>query len=402
MLVGESTLTDAWRDYEYAKERKLDRLYISAQFLHPSRGDYWRFAHRVFPERMMSEVIKEKDEAILRTTTKGFQQVKVKFCEDDRRVSHLWLQKWHTKNDNPVGEQFILYKDEISALTEFLLSIARVHIPHEKTFNVNFDDLRLVYMPDNEVKSVIERNPRLVAEFARSGITNEDIIALGYRRKALETFRTMLEAEDISEAQWQLFFEQNKWIFGYGLAYIFTTSLDGDSLQGTIRGSSIFHTGKRPDGILKTRAAISSLCLVEIKKSVTPLLKREAYRSGTWSPSAELSGAVAQSQENVRVAIDEMNHHYRFTDENGDPTGEEIMAVQPRSFLIIGKLTEFQSKNGVNVARYRSFEDYRRNLRQPEILTFDELYERARFIVETEIEGAQNADHSEDEERIPF
>jgi len=37
---------------------------------------------------------------------------------------------------------------------------------------------------------------------------------------------------------------------------------------------------------------------------------------------------------------------------------------------------------GVNQERYRSFELFRRNTTSPEIITFDELYERARFIVE--------------------
>jgi len=35
----------------------------------------------------------------------------------------------------------------------------------------------------------------------------------------------------------------------------------------------------------------------------------------------------------------------------------------------------------VNEAQLRSFELYRRNLHQPEVITFDELYERARHIV---------------------
>ena len=80
------------------------------------------------------------------------------------------------------------------------------------------------------------------------------------------------------------------------------------------------------------------------------------------------------------------------------------MAVQPRSFLIVGSLTEFQGSRGVNAARYRSFEDYRRNLRQPEILTFDELYERARFIVDSSGDTQPHALEGEPDpdDEIPF
>ena len=76
------------------------------------------------------------------------------------------------------------------------------------------------------------------------------------------------------------------------------------------------------------------------------------------------------------------------------------MSVEPRSFLVIGSLAQFQTQRGVNAARYKAFEGFRRNLRQPEILTFDELYERARFIVE----HAENvsAPGTGDPDDIPF
>ena len=50
------------------------------------------------------------------------------------------------------------------------------------------------------------------------------------------------------------------------------------------------------------------------------------------------------------------------------------------------------------MSRYRSFETFRRNLHQPEILTFDELLYRARFIVDS-----QSHPVNRDEwEEIPF
>jgi hypothetical protein len=49
---------------------------------------------------------------------------------------------------------------------------------------------------------------------------------------------------------------------------------------------------------------------------------------------------------------------------------------------VLGRLDEFQSGDGINIEKYRSFELYRRHTHRPEILTFDELFHRARFIVE--------------------
>lgn len=395
-------MDEAGEDYDYARKRKPGRLYISKRFQFKPTDPVMRNAHRVFPSDAMPVLVKEHDEIILRTTHKGVQQVKAKFVEDDRRILTLWFQRWSVTKGWPIGEQVSFVGDEITRLIEFLNSIARVHIPNEQKFNVDFG--KLVHVPDDAARMALEDNPAMVAEFARNQITTEDIVALGYRRQQLEQFGEMLGNEGLRESDWQDFFERNPWIFGYGLSYVFTTGLDGEALQQTIRGSSLFQHGKRPDGVLKTRARISALCLVEIKKHSTGLLKPSSYRPGTWVPSAELSGAVAQAQENVRVALDEIGHHHRRTDSSGAPTGEELLAVQPRSFLIVGSLAEFETERGPNIERYRSFEDYRRNLRQPEIITFDELYERARFIVDSADHRVAPASDPvvEEDDEIPF
>src|ERR1019366_6764613 len=54
----------------------------------------------------------------------------------------------------------------------------------------------------------------------------------------------------------------------------------------------------------------------------------------------------------------------------------------PRSFLVIGSLAQFQTEHGINEDKYSSFELFRRNIASPEIVTFDELYSRATYIVE--------------------
>ena len=56
--------------------------------------------------------------------------------------------------------------------------------------------------------------------------------------------------------------------------------------------------------------------------------------------------------------------------------------VKPKSFLVVGRLDELRSDCGINIEKYRSFELYRRHTHRPEIITFDELFHRARFIVE--------------------
>lgn len=369
-------------EIEHARNRTPHKLYVSKNFSFSGKDIVYRYAWKKLEASTLKEIIKIGNEIVLHETGTGIHQIKARFIEDDRFITHLHIQRWNTRSGNPIGEQVVLYGDQITRLIDFLNSIRLLEFPGPAKFNPNEADLRLVSMTDAAAIKLLEDRPKLVAEFARNRITTEDVVALAYRREQLGEFSQMLDrGESISEDDWQKFFERNQWIFGYGLSYIFTTGLDGRSLQQTIRGSSFVAPGKIPDGIMKSRAAISSLCLVEIKKSCTELLKGSQYRSGVWAPSSELSGAVAQCQDSLRVVADEIDKHHRFKDDHGNPTGEEMMSVYPKSFLVAGSLKQFQTENGINVGRYQAFEGFRRNIRQPEIITFDELYERARFIV---------------------
>lgn len=88
-------------------------------------------------------------------------------------------------------------------------------------------------------------------------------------------------------------------------------------------------------------------------------------------------------------------------DEIGKPTGEVAYLYNPKSYIVIGTLEEFSTETGINEQKFSSFEIFRRNLVSPEILTFDELYERARFIVEhSEKETCQEVEI--DESDVPF
>jgi hypothetical protein len=134
---------------------------------------------------------------------------------------------------------------------------------------------------------------------------------------------------------------------------------------------------------MKTRGLISSLCFVEVKRHDTQLLgSSQPYRADAWAPSAELAGGVAQVQATVQASMDTIGRRLIPKDETGDPTGEVLFNFEPRSCLIIGSLEQFQTPNGPNEMKFRSFELFRRNTWRPEIITFDELLERARFILD--------------------
>jgi hypothetical protein len=157
------------------------------------------------------------------------------------------------------------------------------------------------------------------------------------------------------------------------------------------------------DALLYTRAEVSQFVLVEIKQNDTALLQGRPYRSGCRAASDELSNAVTQIQKTVfEFGRNRLRDNLR--DDRGTDTGVTIYAVEPRSFLVIGNLGKLAGRDD----QVTCFELYRRNIRAPEILTFDGLNYRARRIVDnlskdstSRASGASRASVKSSRERDP-
>ena len=238
-------------------------------------------------------------------------------------------------------------------------------------------------------------NQEVFLEALKSEVTKDDIVALGYRKKQLGVFSQLLSDPEFfelckkqksikgDEPLWQAYFEKNPWVFGYGLSYFYVTGFEERKLEQFVQGYDLLNRGKRADAVLKTRGIINSLCFAEIKHHNTKLLESDAYRAGCWAPSKEMAGAVAQVQASVAIAMHKLHGMQRMVDDDGNPTGEDVFNFKPRAFIVIGSLNEFMGEHGVNQDKLRSFELYRTSIAGIDIMTFDELYERSKFIVES-------------------
>jgi Domain of unknown function (DUF4263) len=333
-----------------------------------------------------------KDELVLRHKDDAKTCIKAKFFEDDRRIFVLSIQGYTIATDKPHNASFAFIGDEIGKLVEFLNHIQTMPLNSSGPLKITDDDLRRVVLSNIQARTLFQDNQDLFAEVVRSEITKEDVIAVAYRKRQLQIFEKLLDdpqyfesiktkMECSDEAVWQKYFEKNPWIFGYGLSYIQLSALNDEKLEQVVHGHTVSEHGKRVDALLRTRGIISSLCFVEIKTHKTSLLQNRPYRPGCWAPSSELSGGVSQVQGTVALATETIRSKLSLNDDVGNPTGEEAFNYSPKSFLVVGSLQEFVSEHGVNQERYRSFELFRYNTANPEIITFDELFERAKFIV---------------------
>ncbi|WP_025845223.1 Shedu immune nuclease family protein [Paenibacillus ehimensis] len=244
----------------------------------------------------------------------------------------------------------------------------------------------------NVINDELREDQEMFKEFIKKTIKITDITTLAFKKQQLDMFSKLLNDEvflkeaknqhhNSSEKVWQTFFENNTWIFGYGLNYIFGSPLENEKFEQAISGYNFAESGKKVDALMKTRGKINSMCFVEMKTHLTPLLDSQ-YRNGCWTISKELSGAIAQIQNYKYKAIKQLSSKIEIKSKSGEPTGEIIYNYNPKSIILIGNLDEFNTPHGVNEDKLSSFEIFRKSIEGIEIITFDELFERARCIIE--------------------
>jgi hypothetical protein len=389
-------------EIDYFEGKRTDRTYISKTFpgsesLEPEKERKLRILSKVMDQSDQHEFVTIKKETVLRVTPGKRQEVKVVFCEDDRNVKSITIQRFTRKDGKPHKTSFSFQGEEIEKLFNVLRLIKYIDLKSEDKERLDDQVVNEWLITVDEKKKYFLENIELVEEIVKTQLTKSDVIALAYRKDQLRIFKNLLSDQVFFEKRkrergkkkdedvWQEYFESNPWIFGYGLNFIFTSHLDNKKLEQITSGHSFFQGGKRVDALLKTLGFINSLCFVEIKTHRTPLLAQgKPYRIECWSVSNELAGSIAQVQKTVQKAISEINLY------------------NPKSYIVIGTLEEFSTGAGINEQKFSSFEIFRRNLVNPEILTFDELYERARFIVEHSGEDISQDAEEVDESEVPF
>lgn len=390
---------DAPSEHDYHINKKEGRSYISKS-ISTENGNI-RIIRKVIDATESHAFGKLKDGLVIRVTPGGREELVAKFYEDDRNIFNVIFQKFTKKTGNPQKLSFSFSGNEIKRVVEFLSSIQDVHLETKDKIQIDDSELEQIQITDAQARKLVQQQPDIFMEIIRNDLNVSDIKALGYRREQLKKFKKLLDDSNYFEKEkrmlsvsrdedvWQKFFEKNTWIFGYGLNYIFTSPLEDRKLEQIVQGFALGQRGKRVDALMKTRGFISSLCFAEIKTHKTKLLSTRAPRPSCWSISNELTDALAQIQKTVQAAVQQIQTKTELSTKSGDPTGETVYLYQPKSFLVIGHLPEFDSSGGINEEKYSSFELFRRNVDNPEIITFDELHERARFIVE--LASSENA-----------
>ncbi len=176
-----------------------------------------------------------------------------------------------------------------------------------------------------------DRN-NFLEKMRESALTKQDLDILSGRKYGLTTFHKKLYIEkDWDEPQWQKFFSENTWIFGYGLDYRFLSILQKEAAV-----SDVDVDGKdtvKSDFLL---GSTDFTVLVELKRPDTLLFEQGKNRSHSWRLSQYLVHAVSQIL--AQKAAWEIKSSQTNFDENGQPIIQKTS--DPKAILIIGRKDE--------------------------------------------------------------
>jgi len=175
--------------------------------------------------------------------------------------------------------------------------------------------------------------------------------------------------------------------------------LDYRFLQILQRESSISNVDLDGKNTVKTDFLMGDknfTVIVELKKPTTPLFEKEQDRSESWRLSKDLTYAISQilSQKAEWQIKSEKDN---FNEDNDLITQKTI---DPKTILVIGHSNQFIGNDRISRIKAKTFELYRRNMRNIEIFTYDELLDRAQFIVEHKKE--QPSDLIIEPDDLPF
>jgi hypothetical protein len=269
----------------------------------------------------------------------------------------------------------------------------------DKTYQVLQHD---AYVIEFESKEQADKIKALIELFKKAKLSDIEIEAVlrETRKRDLNNFQRLLEEEgswrryqrqykgeikgEGEEAVWHHFLKKHHWFLGLNLDIRFIRDLIAEGNVGipTTEGSG---------SPISDFIGISDYTtLIELKTPNTNIFtenRRKTARANTWSFSSDFLDGVSQclgqkfewdkSSKSKDLILDD-----QIVDQN------RYRTVDPKAIFIIGnKRREFplDTLTPEVILKRDTFQKFRRNSRNVEIITFDELYERAEFIVNDRI-----------------
>ena len=200
----------------------------------------------------------------------------------------------------------------------------------------------------NNVKAISETKTEQLAQLQRD-------IELVSLEGLIAHFEKLLTAGH-SEETWQEFFLANP--FALSLAFGYPVIKVHD--RASVGGRRLSGQGDKYTDFLVKNSMTNNTAIVEIKKPDTPLLKQSKYRNEVFPPSTDLTGAITQ-------ALDQKHYFEKEIAQIKENSNiYDIRTYSVQCCLVVGTIPEDEAKQ-------KSFELFRGNSKDVEIITYDEL-----------------------------
>ncbi len=373
--------------------------------IYVSKKTKWngRYIEQIIEEKQQCFAVSEKENATLYKTSGGKQKIQATILEteQEKQVPVLYVSRINVKTGKIAysGEQqMCLYPEVVEKLYNFIGKIKSIDYSNSNSFKIKEEDFKNldenpIVSSDSYFKNFIKESPKaaeIVENLIDEGIiTSKDIVNTSFRKRGLQIFKKLIDNENYweiyadenkiskskEEKVWQYFFEKNEWIFGYGLDYRFKSILQREAhiSDGELDGSNTVIA----DYLLGDKRFTT---FVEMKKPSTELFGKAKNRSNSWKLSNDVVESVSQILEQKASGLIKLDKQ-QYNSEGNIITQK---AYDSKVILLIGHWKQLkESKNDLECKiKKKTFELFRTDSRNIEILTYDELYDRAKYIVE--------------------
>lgn len=233
-------------------------------------------------------------------------------------------------------------------------------------------------LSESNIKSVVFESRRENLKAFYYLLKNVSVSGKGALEHYIEKFSVTGE-----EGVWHHFLKKHDWILGLNVDIKFIRDLYDEQKVGV--------ENSRGKGSPKVDLlGISDYTtLIELKRSNTPIFKRvksQKSRTDTWDFTSDFIEGVSQCL-GQKCEFDRNYAVKTFVDDNGRRLDKERhRTIDPKTVFIIGNRKLQFPHDGMNdnYVKSETFERYRRNSRNVDVITYDELFERAYHVVYSE------------------
>ncbi|WP_100373014.1 Shedu anti-phage system protein SduA [Bacillus sp. FJAT-45037] len=179
------------------------------------------------------------------------------------------------------------------------------------------------------------------------------------------------KCNNTSEKFWQDVLKENSWI----LSQIFSNPTVLINDEAYVGGKTINNDSGKLVDFLYANPFSKDAVLIEIKTPSTPLITPKEYRTGVYSVHKDLTGAVTQ----VLTYKTSLQREYQTIDYNNYKQGikTDFDIIHPCCVVIAGRFDTL-----TDTTHRHSFELYRKELKNVTVITFDELFEKVKSLIQ--------------------